>query len=133
MTDLTREQLEAMIDPDGDDHGMQCHLARQLLATLDALAAAQAAQAVVVERAADRLNDLTFWTGDDDRGTTLVALQEARTAIRSLADPTGVKLLAAEQSTPPITPDADTAAIRHHERFGPLDEHGNPLDPRRRW
>ena len=30
------------------------------------------------------------------------------------------------------TPDADTAAIRHHERFGPLDEHGNPLDPRRR-
>lgn len=30
------------------------------------------------------------------------------------------------------TPDADTAAIRHHERFGPLDEHGNPVDPRRR-
>lgn len=30
------------------------------------------------------------------------------------------------------TPDADTAAIRHHERFGPLDEHGSPLDPRRR-
>lgn len=39
---------------------------------------------------------------------------------------------APEQPTPPITPDADTAAIRHHERFGPLDEHGNPLDPRRR-
>lgn len=70
-------------------------LARQLLATMTALAEAQAAQAGVVERAADRLNDLTFWTGDDDRGTTLVALQEARTAIRDLADPTGVKLLAA--------------------------------------
>lgn len=39
-------------------------------------------------------------------------------------------VLRALQAQP--TPDADTAAIRHHERFGPLDEHGNPLDPRRR-
>ena len=36
------------------------------------------------------------------------------------------------QVDPQSTPDADTAAIRHHERFGPLDEKGNPLDPRRR-
>ena len=37
------------------------------------------------------------------------------------------------QSTPPISPEeAQFNAIRHHERFGPLDEKGNPLDPRRR-
>ena len=58
------------------------------------LAEAQAAQAMVVERCADRLSDLIFWTGDDDNGTTLVSLREAKAAIRALADPTGVKLLA---------------------------------------
>lgn len=37
------------------------------------------------------------------------------------------------QSTPPISPEeAQFNAIRHHERFGPLDEKGNPVDPRRR-
>lgn len=37
------------------------------------------------------------------------------------------------QPTPPISPEeAQFNAIRHHERFGPLDEKGNPLDPRRR-
>ena len=37
------------------------------------------------------------------------------------------------QSTPPISPEeAQFNAVRHHERFGPLDEKGNPLDPRRR-
>ena len=41
--------------------------------------------------------------------------------------------LAAEQSTPPISPEeAQFNAVRYHERFGPLDEKGNPLDPRRR-
>ena len=41
--------------------------------------------------------------------------------------------LAAEQSTPPISPEeAQFNAVRHHERFGPLDEKGNPVDPRRR-
>lgn len=37
------------------------------------------------------------------------------------------------QSTPPISPEeAQFNAVRYHERFGPLDEKGNPLDPRRR-
>ena len=37
------------------------------------------------------------------------------------------------QSTPPISPEeAQFTAVRHHERFGPLDEKGNPIDPRRR-
>jgi hypothetical protein len=37
------------------------------------------------------------------------------------------------QSTPPISPEeAQFNAVRYHERFGPLDEHGNPVDPRRR-
>ena len=37
------------------------------------------------------------------------------------------------QSTPPINPEeAQFNAVRYHERFGPLDEKGNPLDPRRR-
>jgi len=37
------------------------------------------------------------------------------------------------QSTSPISPEeAQFNAVRHHERFGPLDEKGNPLDPRRR-
>ena len=37
------------------------------------------------------------------------------------------------QSTPPISPEeAQFNAVRHHERFGPLDEKGNPVDPRRR-
>ena len=41
--------------------------------------------------------------------------------------------LAAEQSTPPISPEeAQFNAVRYHERFGPLDEKGNPIDPRRR-
>ena len=39
---------------------------------------------------------------------------------------------APKATTPPISPEeAQFNAIRHHERFGPLDEHGNPLDPRR--
>lgn len=37
------------------------------------------------------------------------------------------------QRIPPISPEqAQFNAVRHHERFGPLDEKGNPLDPRRR-
>ncbi len=37
------------------------------------------------------------------------------------------------QSTPPISPEeAQFNAVRYHERFGPLDEKGNPVDPRRR-
>ena len=37
------------------------------------------------------------------------------------------------QRIPPISPEqAQFNAVRYHERFGPLDEKGNPLDPRRR-
>jgi len=37
------------------------------------------------------------------------------------------------QRIPPISPEqAQFNAVRHHERFGPLDEKGNPADPRRR-
>ncbi len=37
------------------------------------------------------------------------------------------------QPTPSISPEeAQFNAVRYHERFGPLDEKGNPLDPRRR-
>lgn len=32
----------------------------------------------------------------------------------------------------PDDPKAQFRAIRHHERFCPLDETGNPVDPRRR-
>ena len=36
------------------------------------------------------------------------------------------------QSTPPISPEeAQFNAVRYHERFGPLDEKGSPIDPRR--
>ena len=45
---------------------------------------AQAAQvATFVQNAVRRVSDLTHWVGDDDNGTTLVALEEALSAIRA--------------------------------------------------
>lgn len=138
MTDLTREQIEALLDvttpgnwlasPDGNgewgvdtddgwgiatvaasaglkgDNGFTegnarliaaaPDLARQLLATMTALVEAQAAQAVVVEMCAEvprkhakhlQKNGLTAMSSDFDH---------IETDIRSLADQTGVKLLA---------------------------------------
>lgn len=48
----------------------------------------------VVERAENRLSDLIFWTGDDDNGTTLVSLREAKAALRALAPASGLAMLA---------------------------------------
>ena len=93
MTDLTREQIEeikkrkSLFDRGevvnflsvGETHD----LARQLLATMDTLAEAQAAQAGVVERAAEMAAEIH---------------SSLATAIRTLADPTGVKLLAEMRS-----------------------------------
>lgn len=93
MTDLTRERIEeikkrkSLFDRGevvnflsvGEAHD----LARQLLATMDTLAEAQAAQAGVVERAAEMAAEIH---------------SSLATAIRTLADPTGVKLLAEMRS-----------------------------------
>lgn len=55
---------------------------------------AEAAMTAVVERAENRLSDLIFWTGDDDNGTTLVSLREAKAALRALAPASGLAMLA---------------------------------------
>lgn len=57
MTDLTREQIETLLEDDyvSAERAVVDSILRQLLATLDALAEAQAAQALVVERAAELL------------------------------------------------------------------------------
>lgn len=75
------------------------------------------------------------WTaGDQDTITTLSGLRATGDADK----PARAFLLAIlralqAQSTPPISPEeAQFNAVRYHERFGPLDEKGNPLDPRRR-
>ena len=58
-------------------------------------------------------------------GTVSEALDMANAA---LASPTTLA-----DEAPPISPEeAQFNAVRYHERFGPLDEKGNPLDPRRR-
>lgn len=82
------------------DHEDSIRLSRDDVVTLveemrQQLADAQAAHALVVERAANRLSDLIFWQGDDEKGTTLVSLREAKAVIRALADPSGVEALAA--------------------------------------
>lgn len=69
-------------------------LRRSLLAAYDEIdrlrADAGAAQALLLEQAADRLSDLIFWTGDDAHGTTLVSLKEARNVILAVADADGL-------------------------------------------
>lgn len=65
-------------------------LARQLLATMDALTEAQAAQAGVVERCLQVVASLPTPYNED----TMRGHEEAYRALESLADPTGVKLLA---------------------------------------
>lgn len=93
MTDLTRERIEeikkwkSLFDRGevvnflsvGETHD----LARQLLAAMTARDEAQAAQAGVVERAAEMAAEIH---------------SSLATAIRTLADPTGVKLLAEMRS-----------------------------------
>lgn len=75
------------------------------------------------------------WTaGDQDTITTLSGLRATGDADK----PARAFLLAIlralqAQSAPPISPEqSQFDAVRHHERFGPLDEKGNPVDPRRR-
>ena len=93
MTDLTREQIEALwAGAAPHKYGNYLHianLARQLLATMDALAEAQAAQAGVVERAADMIEDNVRHA--KELGREIWAMPD----LRALADPTGVEALAA--------------------------------------
>ena len=124
MTYLTREQLEALLDGSINDHLDYDHdtgevyllhqgviaesvqpcdgpllasapdLARQLLATMIERDEAQAAQALVVERACLAVSEQADWP-EDEHGRTEQPELFARVinAIRSLADQTGVKLL----------------------------------------
>lgn len=104
MTDLTREQIAeyaVRLHPDFDGRGQLIKtLARQLLATLDALAEAQAAQAGVVssafEAGAKAVHD--EWVRAHQAGETPPRgepdFSEAASDYASVADPTGVKLLA---------------------------------------
>lgn len=136
MTDLTREQIEALLDgatqgpwqADGEPWNrivwssaenrvcFMAHsnglddardiatsnlvatapdLARQLLATMDALAEAQAAQAATVQRACMAVSEQSDWPEDEHGRTEQPALFErVINAVRSLADPTGAKMLA---------------------------------------
>jgi hypothetical protein len=133
MTDLTREQIEALLDGttpgDWSVATDPCHydtasdvvcgknlhasvggeagwreqeantrimaaapdLARQLLATMDALAEAQAAQAGVCETLAARCDE----HARHEVGREAGMLKAHAAYFRSIADPTGVKLLAA--------------------------------------
>lgn len=109
MTDLTRERIEeikkwkSLFDRGevvnflsvGETHD----LARQLLATMTERDEAQAAQALVVERACLAVSEQADWP-EDEHGRTEQPELFARVinAIRSLADPTGVKLLAEMRS-----------------------------------
>lgn len=124
MTDITRVQLEALLDGSINDHLDYDHdtgevyllhqgviaesvqpcdgpllaaapdLARQLLATMIERDEAQAAQALVVERACLAVSEQADWP-EDEHGRTEQPELFARVinAIRSLADQTGVKLL----------------------------------------
>lgn len=78
MTDLTREQIEAQL-ADWQDRsdvqavaqraGMAPDLARQLLATMTERDEAQAAQALVVERACLAVSEQADWP-EDEHGRT---------------------------------------------------------------
>lgn len=114
MTDLTREQIEEIkkrksLFDRGEAVDLlsvgEAHiLARQLLATLDALSEAQAAQAGVVstafEAGAKAVHD--EWVRAHQAGETPPRgepdFSEAASDYASLADPTGVKLLAEMQA-----------------------------------
>lgn len=86
--------------------------------------------------------DIRGWGYLTGRGQALAlhpddAIEAQQRAAKFIVDAMNEKMIrdAAMQAqpTPPISPEeAQFNAVRYHERFGPLDEKGNPLDPRRR-
>lgn len=103
MTDLTRKQIEALLKCGSTKH-VATTLARQLLVTMTERDEAQAAQAGVVssafEAGAKAVHD--EWVRAHQAGETPPRgepdFSEAASDYASLADPTGVKLLAEMQA-----------------------------------
>lgn len=92
----------------------------------DRLAAANAALEAKVAGLVEALEDIASAQRFPSHGDPVVLRDRARAALAT-------QEAGNAQSTPPISPEeAQFNAVRHHERFGPLDEKGNPLDPRRR-
>ena len=113
----------------------------ELAADRDRLAAANAVLEAKVAGLVDALAGLLCAITDTDqigdRKLTITGGTEALRWLLDAEDAARAALATQEagnaQSTPPISPEeAQFNAVRYHERFGPLDEHGNPLDPRRR-
>lgn len=106
MTIMTKEQIEEarqVASWESEDCGMvvAARYARTALALHQQLADAQAAQALVLERAADCLQDCNVWCDSQERpdagwrNGVADAEKHHMAAIRALADPTGVEALAA--------------------------------------
>lgn len=100
-------------------------------------AALEAKVAGLVEALAGLLCAITDTDQIGDRKLTITGGTEALRWLLDAEDAARATLATQEagnaQSTPPISPEeAQFNAVRYHERFGPLDEKGNPLDPRRR-
>lgn len=92
----------------------------------DILAAANAVLEAKVAGLVEALEDIASAQRFPSHGDPVVLRDRARAALAT-------QEAGNAQSTPPISPEeAQFNAVRHHERFGPLDEKGNPLDPRRR-
>lgn len=116
------QELRAESETRHQLHLEQVRITNEWIAERDRLAAANA----VLEAKVAGLRDLL------ERGAMHVSL-----SLRAWHGEVRAALATQEagnaQSTPPISPEeAQFNAIRYHERFGPLDEKGNPLDPRRR-
>lgn len=122
------------------DADSSCNVARAACDTMraerDRLAAANA---VLEAKGAELEGALRNLVGPDcmyDGRNIVITAVSHGDAIRLVADARAA--LATQeagnaQSTPPISPEeAQFNAVRYHERFGPLDEPGNPLEPRRR-
>ena len=73
------------------------------------------------------------WRRDEGQAAQLARFCDAMEADFTARTALATQEAGNAQSTPPISPEeAQFNAVRHHERFGPLDEKGNPIDPRRR-
>ena len=114
-------------------HLEQVRITNEWIAECDRLAAANAAleakvaglrrDALILLAQIDGVEDAT---GEAPEGEDALLVAEIRAALAT-------QEAGNAQSTPPISPEeAQFNAVRYHERFGPLDEKGNPVDPRRR-
>lgn len=108
------------------NEGASCKAIDDAIADRDRLAAANAVLEAKVAGLAEALKKADTALSDEGYRETQWPRPQIRAALAT-------QEAGNAQSTPPISPEeAQFNAVRHHERFGPLDEKGNPLDPRRR-